>query len=275
MTASARRGAPGCAPDLAFARRREHVTPTLTLREHLRAAPYTLVMSSGFFGFFAHAGMLSVLEDEGLLPAAVGGSSAGALVAGIWASGRSAVEIRDELASLRRHDFWDPRPGLGLLRGRKFRAKVEGVLGERHFHACRVPCFAVVHDVLRRRPLAVREGELAEAIVASCAVPGLFHPVRRGTQLLVDGGVSDRPGLLGVAPGARVLHHHLVSRSPWRGREDPAIAPPAQEGLTCLAIDGLPRLGPFRLERGMEAYETARARTREALARRWSPLVRV
>ncbi len=247
----------------------------MTLRAHLRDAPFSLVMSSGFFGFFAHAGVLAALEDERLLPGSVGGSSAGALIAALWASGRSAVELRDALGRLRRSDFWDPRPGLGLLRGKKFRSKVESLLVARRFEACRVPCFAVVHDVFAGRPVAVQEGEIAPAIVASCAVPGLFHPVRRGARLYVDGGVSDRPGLVGAEPGARILHHHLVSRSPWRGSEDPALVPPVREGLICLAIDGLPRLGPFRLERGMQAYEHAKARTHEALARPWSSLVRV
>ena len=47
-----------------------------TLREWLREQPFTLVMSSGFFGFFAHAGVVSVLEEEGLRRAGGGGSRA-------------------------------------------------------------------------------------------------------------------------------------------------------------------------------------------------------
>ena len=51
-----------------------------TLRDWLAGKPFTLVMSSGFFGFFAHAGVVSVLEEQGLRPARIAGSSAGALV---------------------------------------------------------------------------------------------------------------------------------------------------------------------------------------------------
>jgi len=54
-----------------------------TLRNWLRAEPFTLTMSSGFFSFFAHAGMLSVLEKEKLLPSRITGSSAGR-VPGAW-----------------------------------------------------------------------------------------------------------------------------------------------------------------------------------------------
>ena len=56
--------------------------PPKTLRTWLTEAPFTLGMSSGFFGFFAHAGVLAALEEQGLTPRAVAGSSAGALVTG-------------------------------------------------------------------------------------------------------------------------------------------------------------------------------------------------
>ncbi|HET9038276.1 MAG TPA: patatin-like phospholipase family protein, partial [Myxococcaceae bacterium] len=96
-----------------------------TLREWLREGPFTLVMSSGFFGFFAHAGVVSVLEEEGLRPARITGSSAGALVGALWGAGVPAARIREELLALRREHFWDLRPGLGLLAGALFRALLE------------------------------------------------------------------------------------------------------------------------------------------------------
>ena len=55
-----------------------------TLRRWLSEGPFTLDMSSGFFGFFAHAGVVSVLEEEQLFPARVSGSSAGALIGGTF-----------------------------------------------------------------------------------------------------------------------------------------------------------------------------------------------
>src|SRR5688572_18441413 len=96
-----------------------------TLREWLSEKPFAITLSAGFFGFFAHAGVMTVLEDAGLLPIRVSGASAGALVGGIWASGANATTIRDELLRLRRDDFWDMRPGLGLLAGRLFQSRVE------------------------------------------------------------------------------------------------------------------------------------------------------
>lgn len=257
----------------------------LTLGAWLEAEPYRLVMSSGFFGFFAHAGVLRALEEAGLGPAAVAGSSAGALVGGLWASGLGGAEIRRELLALRRKDFWDPGLGMGplvpgrgeglgpgLLRGGRFRRKLRELVGEGTFAQCRAPLAVSTHDLLARRTLVLDGSEpeegLAEAIHASCAVPGLFQPVWRRGRPLVDGGVSDRPGMAGVGPGERVLHHHLPSRSPWRLA---APRPPFRQGLVALILNGLPRASPFRLEEGRQAMENAHRACRAALVMELSP----
>jgi NTE family protein len=238
---------------------------TRTLSEWLAEGPFTLAMSSGFFGFFAHCGALDALESRGLRPAALAGSSAGALVTGLWAAGLDAHAQREALRSLRREDFWDPRPGLGLLRGALFRAKLEALLPVREFKSCRAPLSLSVYDVGARGTRVLTEGNLAPAIHASCALPGLFQPVRHGGRWLLDGGILDRPGLDGVPPGARVLHHHLSSRSPWRRADSPALEPPRREGLVALVLDGLPRSGPFRLEQGALALRAAREAAERAL----------
>jgi NTE family protein len=249
--------------------RRDHAVRVQrpTLREWLTDGPFTLALSSGFFGFFAHAGVLTVLEEEGLLPARVCGASAGALVGGLWAAGLPAARIRDELRALRRAHFWDPRPGPGVLRGGRFRARLESLAPVRTFAECRVPLAVSACDLAARRTAVLREGDLAPAIQASCAFPVLFQPVRIGRRLYLDGGVGDRPGVAGAGEETRVLHHHLTSRSPWRRPGSPALRPPERPGLQVVAIEGLPRLGPFRLERGPEAMERAAAGMREALRR--------
>lgn len=78
-----------------------------TLAAWLAEAPFTLAMSSGFFGFFAHAGFLAALEDQGLRPSAVRGSSAGALVTGAYAAGLAATDLARTLFRIQRRDFWD------------------------------------------------------------------------------------------------------------------------------------------------------------------------
>ncbi|HMR09413.1 MAG TPA: hypothetical protein PKA88_26725 [Polyangiaceae bacterium] len=239
-----------------------------TLREWLREGEFTLAMSAGFFGFFAHAGMLVTLEDAGLLPSRVTGASAGALVGGLWAGGVDACAQRDVLMRLRRDDFWDPGVGFGLLRGALFRAMLSELLPVQSFEACRVPAALSVFDVLSRETRVLSCGALAPAIQASCTLPGLFHPLWVEGRPLLDGGVLDRPGVAGAHASARVLHHHLASRSPWRRKGSASLNPPRRPGLVALVVDGIARVGPFRLAAGKRAFEQARKSTAAALGQR-------
>lgn len=242
------------------------VRPDLpALKEWLQEGPFALAMSSGFFGFFAHAGVLSALEDAGLTPARVSGSSAGALVTGGWAAGVDAGRMRDELFSLERSHFWDPRPGLGVLRGRLFRERLLRLLPVDDFERARVPLGLSAFDVYGMKTKVIAGGEISAAIHASCAVPLMFHPVWIGGRPLLDGGIADRPGLQPLEDAPRVLYHHLLSRSPWRRKGGAQSQIPSRPGLVTLAVQGLVRLGPFQLPLGQQAYAQARQATLEAL----------
>ena len=229
-----------------------------TLRDWLAEEPFSLALSAGFFGFFAHAGFVAALEEAELRPARTFGSSAGALVAGLWSSGRSARDLRERFFALKREDFWDPAPGAGLLRGGLFRGILEAELGARTFDACRIPFAASAFDVRGATTRVLSAGDLAPAIQASCSFPGLFHPVWIDGRPYLDGGIADRSGLRGVPAGARVLYHHLESTTPgkrWLGRLMPR---PQRPAMATVHVAGLPSLGPFRLERGRDAFEHSR-----------------
>jgi NTE family protein len=244
-----------------------------TLGDWLSEGPFGLAMSSGFFGFFAHAGMLSALERHGLLPARVSGSSAGALIAGLWATGHRSERIEGELSALRRTDFWDPSPGLGLLRGRLLRQRLKALLAD-DFESCSVPVAISVHDLLSHRPRTIRSGPLVQAVHASCALPIMFQPVWIGGRPYADGGITDRPGLLGMGAD-RVLFHHLVSKLFWR--REPKVRSEVSDGdaRVTLVMDGLPRVGPFTLEVGMAAHAQARRLMERALDQSVSRMIRV
>lgn len=242
----------------------QHPEPELTLERWLAKEPFALALSSGFFGFFAHAGVLSALERAELLPVHASGSSAGALVTGLWSGGLSAQAIEDELRGLRREHFWDPAPGLGLLRGEKFQSRLESLLSAKTFSACRVPLALSVYDIYRRSTEVLESGELASAIRASCSLPLLFQPTWRAGRPLLDGGILDRPGLAGMQ-FPRVFYHHLASRSPWRRRGSSALKVPERPGLCALVIKPLPRVNPFKLEVGPEVFRLAEQATLRAL----------
>lgn len=232
-----------------------------TLGDWLAARPFALAMSSGFFSFYAHTGMLSTLTGRGLSPRAVAGSSAGALVGGAWAAGLPADALADRLERLERSEFWDPAVGAGLLAGRRFDRILRDLLPTTAIRACRVPVKISVFDIVRRATAVLDDGDLAHAIRASCAVPALFHPVWIAKRAYWDGGILDRPGLAGLAGDDRVLFHHIASKSPWRTK----LGVPRRAGMVTLVIDELPRSGPFRLEAGRRALAMAREATARAL----------
>jgi NTE family protein len=147
------------------------------LSDWLRERPFSLAMSSGFFSFFAHAGLLSVLIEEGFVPVRVSGSSAGALVTAAWAGGVEPGELSAELSQLERKHFWDPAFGPGFLRGALFQQRLDKMLAGKTFETARVPAAVSVFELKTRRTKVMTKGAISTAIRASCAVPGLFHPV--------------------------------------------------------------------------------------------------
>ena len=240
-----------------------------TLRSWLLEAPFSLSLSAGFFGFFAHTGFVAALEDAEIAPSLLTGSSAGALISGLWAAGLDALRIRDELAGLRREHFWDPGLGLGLLRGRRFRGLLEAALPVQRFEQSRLPLSVSAYDCWSRRTVVLQSGALAPAIHASCAYPLLFQPIWLAGRPLLDGGIADRPGWAGLAGERRVLLHHL----PSRGR--PRTEVPRRPGARIVCTEGLPRVGPFRLATGMAAFDMAWRATTRALERPARDVIRV
>ncbi|MGB5591588.1 MAG: patatin-like phospholipase family protein [Gammaproteobacteria bacterium] len=235
------------------------------MADWLAREPYTLVMSSGFFSFFAHCGLLAALEDADLLPQAVAGSSAGALTGSLWAAGLSPEAIAELYFSLSKGDFWDPAPGFGLLRGRRFRELLRRASPSSRLEDCRRPVQISAFDLLRLKTRVLASGDFADSVYASCAVPLMFHPIRSHGGWLVDGGLADRPGLASIEQGRRVLHHHISNRSPWRTGHSAAMQAPRRNNMVTLVIDGLPQPGPNALNLGRQAWHAARLAARRAL----------
>ena len=228
-----------------------------TLRTWLSQAPYSLCLSSGFFGFFAHAGVVSVLEEESLIPQRLMGSSAGALVSGLWASGVTSVAMKSFLMDLRKESFWDPGLGLGLLKGQLFDQLLRSFLKCENFEDTPVRVQMTAFNCYRLRGEVFKSGDLASAIRASCTFPGLFHPTWINGTPYIDGGVTDRSGLLSAQSGERILYHHLASRSRLRGFLGLTSAPSRVQTVT-LHLNHLPRCSPSRLQLGQVAFEQAR-----------------
>lgn len=191
-----------------------------TRAEILAQTPFSLSLSSGFFGYFAHLGFVQALEDRGLAPQALSGSSAGALVAAGLASGRSAKQLVEIFLNIQKKDFWDPRWGFGYLQG----VRLEELLQQycvQTFEQALVPLYISAFNIRHRRTEVISQGDIARACRASAAVPGLFHPVKVNANYFWDGGVRDRAGHKGVAHKDLVpVIHYLQGKDFFSKLED-------------------------------------------------------
>lgn len=239
----------------------------MLLKDWLRQEPFTLTLSSGFFSFYAHTGMLQALEEQQLLPQRLTGSSAGALVAACWASGLDAESIKNVFFNLKRQDFWDPGFGWGLLKGKKFQGILEDILPVRSFEDCRAKLALSAYDTKTQSTVVFDSGELIPAIYASCAIPLMFQPLEYQGYRLLDGGIKDRAALASIEPAERVFYHHIVSVSPWRKKGSKALEVPQRENMVSLSLYDLPRSGPTKLDIGPDAYYAAYHATKKALGR--------
>jgi len=150
-----------------------------------------LALSGGGARGFAHAGVLKVLVENGIPVDMIAGTSAGAFAGGAFAAGMSPDEIAKMCDAIRwRHLARPSLSPLGLLSNAPMARVIERYFPVSTFGECRTPFAAVACDFANGNEVVFAAGDLAQAIRASCAVPGVFTPLKdTNGRLLVDGGV--------------------------------------------------------------------------------------
>ena len=193
--------------------------------ERLKGKRVALALSAGYFGFYHQAGVLKALIDAGVRPVRISGNSAGALTAGMYASGLEPDEIKNKLLSLHRKDFWDMQwplsdNGFGVLGGNRFQDELARAVCVDTFEACRIPLTVAAYDLEAGRIRYLSSGPLVPAIYASCALPYLFKPVKINGRRLWDGGFAEKTPLAPFVFSDDV-DLVLISYLPPRDRENP------------------------------------------------------
>jgi NTE family protein len=192
-------------------------------------------LGASFMGYATHAGFLAALTRHGLRPVALGGSSAGAIAAGMHAAGLGLEEIRAavlgaalplsflkgtpwvwrqlcDILTRRQPGFFDARGAVSHL---------ETLLGRRDIQELRDPRLLIALTDLRSgEAVFAREGPLALAITASCAVPLVFSEMIWQGRAVVDGGVVHEAPVdpWFTDPDVDVILIHRIQH-PSRGRE--------------------------------------------------------
>ncbi|MCX7750661.1 MAG: patatin-like phospholipase family protein [Candidatus Bipolaricaulota bacterium] len=152
-----------------------------------------LALSAGGARGIAHVGVLQALGEAGIPVAAVAGTSVGAYVGGLFAAGVPLDEITalwEEAGLWQTARFLLPTlPWRGWSTGEEFRRRLRGMLGDRRIEDLPIPFAAVVTDLRTGQAVALRTGDLVDAIRASISVPGLFVPAEVDGRTVIDGGV--------------------------------------------------------------------------------------
>lgn len=161
-----------------------------------------LVLGGGAARGIAHVGVLQILEENGIYPSIIAGTSVGALVGGFYAAGLSSLRLATLVREIKWLDLVSVRlPSLnltdlartipmGLVDLDKMMDWVNQVLGGPvNMEQLNIPFAAIATDLLSGEIVVMNEGLLAPAIRASCSVPGVFTPYHRNGRLLVDGVV--------------------------------------------------------------------------------------
>ena len=149
-----------------------------------------LALGGGAARGFAHIGVIQVLEEQGIRPDLVVGTSAGSLVAALWAAGRSGAELGALAESMDESALTDwMYPGRGLLRGEGLARYVREHTDGRHIETMKLPLGIVATDLASGEAILFQRGDPGVAVRASSAVPAVFQPVRIGAREYVDGGL--------------------------------------------------------------------------------------
>lgn len=152
-----------------------------------------IALSAGAFRGFCHLGVLQVFAEAGIPIDYIAGTSMGAVIGALYAAGLDLKMLIGIAKHLRLKNIIDPTfPRRGLLLGQKVTGLLHLFLRDLTFDQLKVPLAVVATDLSRGTEVVFREGHVVEALRASIAVPGIFTPVYRGNQVLVDGGLVNR-----------------------------------------------------------------------------------
>ena len=175
-----------------------------------------LALGGGAARGFAHIGVIQVLEEAGVKIDFVAGTSAGSLVAALYASGKSGPEMAALALSMDEGAITDwSFPTRGLIRGEALARYVREHTGARPIEQMRLPLGIVATDLDSGAAILFQRGDTGSAVRASSAVPAIFQPVKIGTREYVDGGlVSPVPVRFARQMGAEMVVAVDISSPP-------------------------------------------------------------
>lgn len=177
-----------------------------------------LALGGGAARGFAHVGVIQVLEEAGIRPSLVSGTSAGSVVAALYASGKTGKQLQHVAETMEEATIADwtlPLFNRGMLRGDALARYVNGQVGAKLIEDMALPLGIVATDLNTGQGMLFQRGDTGTAVRASSAVPAVFLPVRISGHEYVDGGlVSPVPVRAARQMGAELVIAVDISNAP-------------------------------------------------------------
>lgn len=154
--------------------------------------PIGLVLTGGSARAFAHLGVLKYLEEQGVEPDFIVSNSMGSIIAMLYAAGLSPDQILSVITSGELSTFFKMTAPLkgGILDPTGFKGLVQSVVGtELQIEDLAIPVMVICQDLVTKREIRVCEGNFADILIASFALPAYFPPQDYKGHLLIDGGI--------------------------------------------------------------------------------------
>lgn len=171
-----------------------------------------LVLSGGGARGFAHLGVIQALNEAGIVPDVISGTSAGALAGVLYADGYKPKEILKFMSNGSRLDFMRPTlPREGLLQINGIVKILKTQLQATTFEELKIPLFVAATDMNNGKAVYFSEGLLIDPVIASASIPVIFQPVKINNISYVDGGVLDNFPVHPIEKKCRVLIGSFVN----------------------------------------------------------------
>ena len=149
-----------------------------------------LVLGSGGARGYAHIGAIQVLEQSGIRPDFIVGTSAGSIVGSLYASGKNANQIRDIALNMKASDVRDIRLDMkGFFDGQKVEDYVNEQVSDVPLQRLPIPMYVVATQLKEGKKVVFNYGNTGQAVRASVSIPSMFIPTKIGADEYVDGGL--------------------------------------------------------------------------------------
>ncbi len=166
---------------------------------HILNKKIGLALGGGAVLGAAHIGIIRAIDEYDIPIKFISGTSIGSLIAALYSFGLTWNEMQEIAVDLNWLDISTlSLSQYGLLTNKKIGNVITDHLGDVQFNESKIPLAVIATDIAKGKKVVLSEGSVADAVMASTCIPGIFVPIQKDNQLLIDGGVMENVPVLSL-----------------------------------------------------------------------------